>query len=175
MASFKYHLPNYFFSLNFICFHVLHNVWRKKSEIFMMAKTFSCNDLFSRLWWSIRARLFSKSSLAWLQEFWNSSICLYDIKKKNMSKTTCPTGSFTCPGPSGSGKRQALSIYWWVMWFRCGFEYVAKNHHSVYIYIYTYRDSDWNLCWQSGNFFMPTPWQPCSVLLPRSLGHMYMM
>ena len=55
-----------------------------------------------------RARLFSKSSLAQLQEFWNSSICLYEIKKKNLSKSTCPTGSFTCPGPSGSGKQQAL-------------------------------------------------------------------
>ena len=32
------------------------------------------------------------------QEFWNYSICLYEIKKKNMSKSTCPTGSFTCPG-----------------------------------------------------------------------------
>ena len=58
----------------------------------------------------IRARLFSKSSLARLQEFWNSSICLYDIKKKNLSKSTCPTGGFTCPGPSGSGKRRALFI-----------------------------------------------------------------
>ena len=64
---------------------------------------------------SFRARLFSKSSLAWLQEFWNSSICLYEIKKKNLSKSTCPTGSFTCPGLSGSGKRRALVIlHWWV-------------------------------------------------------------
>ena len=55
-----------------------------------------------------RARLFSKSSLARLQEFWYYSICLYEIKKKNLSKSTCPTGSFTCPGPSGSGKRRAL-------------------------------------------------------------------
>ena len=39
----------------------------------------------------------SKSSLALIQEFWNSSICLYEIKKKNLSKSTCPTGSFTCP------------------------------------------------------------------------------
>ena len=30
------------------------------------------------------ACLFSKSSLAWLQEFWNSSICLYEIKRKNL-------------------------------------------------------------------------------------------
>ena len=34
-----------------------------------------------------------------LQEFWNSSICLlYEIKRKNLFKSTCPTGSFTCPG-----------------------------------------------------------------------------
>ena len=64
------------------------------------------NHLF-RAWMS-RARLFSKSSLARLQEFWNSSICLYEMKKKNLSKSTCPTGSFTCPGPSGSGKWPAL-------------------------------------------------------------------
>ena len=55
-----------------------------------------------------RARLFSKSSLSRLQEFWNSLICLYEIKKKNLSKFMCRTGSFTCPGPSGSGKRRAL-------------------------------------------------------------------
>ena len=55
-----------------------------------------------------RARLFSKSSFARLQEIWNSSICLYEIMKKNLSKSTCLTGSFTCPGLSGSGKRRAL-------------------------------------------------------------------
>ena len=55
-----------------------------------------------------RASLFSKSSLARLQEFWNSSICLYEIIRKNMFKSTCPTGIFTCPGPWGSGKRLAL-------------------------------------------------------------------
>ena len=45
---------------------------------------------------------------AQLHEFWNSSICLYEIKKKNLFKSTCPTGSFTCPGLSGSGKWRAL-------------------------------------------------------------------
>ena len=55
-----------------------------------------------------RARLFSKSSLAWLQEFWNSSICLHEIKKKNLSKSACLTGSFTYPGPTGSGRQRAL-------------------------------------------------------------------
>ena len=28
-------------------------------------------------------------------------------------------------------------IYWCIMWFSCGFEYIAKNHHRVYIYIVT--------------------------------------
>ena len=60
-----------------------------------------------------RACLFSKSSLARLQEFWNSSICFYEIKRKNLFKSTCPTGSFTCPGPSGSGKRRALHLMAW--------------------------------------------------------------
>ena len=55
-----------------------------------------------------RAWLFSKSSLARLKEFWNSLICLYETKRKNLFKSTCPTGSFTCPGPSGSEKRRAL-------------------------------------------------------------------
>ena len=36
----------------------------------------------------VRARLFSKSSLTRLQEFLNSSICLNEIKKKNLSKST---------------------------------------------------------------------------------------
>ena len=47
----------------------------------------------------IRACLFSKSSLAWLQEIWISSICLYEIERVNLFKSTCPTGSFTCPLP----------------------------------------------------------------------------
>ena len=56
-----------------------------------------------------RACLFSKSSLARLQEFWNSSICLYEIKRKKSVQIHL-TGSFTCPGPSGSGKRRALCL-----------------------------------------------------------------
>ena len=57
-----------------------------------------------------RASLFSKSSLARLQEFRNSSICLYiyEIKRKNLFKSTRLTSTFTCPRPSGSGKRRAL-------------------------------------------------------------------
>ena len=48
------------FFLNFICFHVLHNVWHKISTIFMMLKTFYCADLFSRplpVCWSIYWRI----------------------------------------------------------------------------------------------------------------------
>ena len=67
--SIKYHLPNDFF-LNFICFHVLHNLRRKIWTIFMLLKMFSCADLFSR-------------PLCW-------------------------------------------SIYWGIMWFLCGFDYIAK-------------------------------------------------
>ena len=55
-----------------------------------------------------RACLFSKSSLARLQESWNSSICLYEIKRKNLFKSICLTGSFSCAGPSSSGK-------WWAL------------------------------------------------------------
>ena len=75
-------------------------------------KSWITSSIFKNAVWSAntyRARLFSKSSLARLQEFWNSSICLYEIKKKNLSKSTCLTGSFTCLGPSGSGKRRALT------------------------------------------------------------------
>ena len=57
-----------------------------------------------------RACLFSKSSLARLQEFWNSPICLYEIKRKSLFKSTCPTGSFIWPGPSGNKKRRALYL-----------------------------------------------------------------
>ena len=53
------------------------------------------------------------------------------------------------------------SIYWWIMCLLYGLEYIAKNHHIIY------RDSDWNLCWQSGKFmksqgifFLPIMWQP---------------
>ena len=71
---FNNHSPKDFF-LNFICFHVLHNIWHKISTIFM--KTFSCADLPAR-------------PLCWI-------------------------------------------IYWWIMCFLCGFLYIAKNHHRVYI------------------------------------------
>ena len=107
------------FFLNFICFHVLHNVRHKIATIFMMLKTFSCADLFSRL-------------LCW-------------------------------------------SIYWWMMWFLCGFEYIAKNHHRIY------RDSDWNLCWMSGKsqiFFCQPCGNPafvlCAFYLESSLTMMFL-
>ena len=72
-----------------------------------------------------RACLFWKSSLARLQEFTgrNSSICLYEIKRKNLFKSTCPTGSFTCPGPSGSGKR-------WALW-KCSHSCVQRHIGTV--------------------------------------------
>ena len=36
------------------------------------------------------------------------SALLYKIKKKNLLKSTCPTGIFTCPGLPGSGKLWTL-------------------------------------------------------------------
>ena len=38
MSSFRYHLPTDFFSELYICFHVLHNVQHKISQMFMMLK-----------------------------------------------------------------------------------------------------------------------------------------
>ena len=64
-----------------------------------------------------------------LQEFWNSLICLYEIKRKNLFKSTCLTGSFTCPGPSGSGKRRALDIIKWKQ-FLCYWPFVRGIHRS---------------------------------------------
>ena len=58
-----------------------------------------------------RIGLPSKFLLAQPIEFCNSSICLYRIKKINLLKSTCLTGSFTCPGPSGSGKWRVLPSY----------------------------------------------------------------
>ena len=62
-------------------------------------------------WPQGRAPFFSKFLLARPIEFCNSSICLINkhrIMKKNVLKSTCPTGSFACPGPMGSGK-------WWAL------------------------------------------------------------
>ena len=56
-----------------------------------------------------RACLFSKSSLARLQEFWNSLICLYEIKEEKSVQIHLPDWLFYLPGPSGSGKRRALT------------------------------------------------------------------
>ena len=46
---------------------------------------------------------FSKFSLGRLPKFAFVNTRLYMIKKKKLSKSTCPTASFTCPGPSDSG------------------------------------------------------------------------
>ena len=99
------------------CFVACCKTWQslfltKKCVIYTTKLAWSRHDLSKVTWYDnkIRASLFSKSSFARLQEFWNSSICLYEIKRKNLSQSTCPTGSFTCPGPSGSGKRRALKI-----------------------------------------------------------------
>ena len=104
------------FFMNFICFHVLHNIRHKISTIFMMLKMFSCADLFSRL-------------LCW-------------------------------------------SIYWWIMWFPCGFEYITKITTG-------YISQQWlelvfavNIREKSGNYFLPTPWQtyycyPCTLFITK--------
>ena len=54
------------------------------------------------------------------------------------------------------------SIYWWIMWFRCGFEFIAKNHHRVYIATVTgiCVGNQGNVREKSGIFFLPNPWQP---------------
>ena len=58
---------------------------------------------------------------------------------------------------------QFWNIYWWIMWFLCGFEYIAKDHHRVYITTVTgiYVGNQGFVREKSGNFFLPTPWQPC--------------
>ena len=98
--------------------------------------------------------LFSKSSLARLQEFWNSSICLYEIKRKNLFKSTCPTGNFTCPGPSGSGKPRALCVKS-CMWSWSYDNLSPIAHALVHLSNLNSRSSDnyknkkilkWNLC-----------------------------
>ena len=57
-----------------------------------------------------RAPLFLKFLLVRLPKFCNSLIYLYRMKKKTLLKSTCPTCSFTCPGPSGSEKWWALAV-----------------------------------------------------------------
>ena len=83
---------------------------------------------------------FSKSSLAQLQEFWNSSICLYEIKRKNFFKSTCPTGRFTCPGPSGSGKRRALLGH--SEWHTQLFTKVWNIEYCWYVFIWNNQSTD---------------------------------
>ena len=84
--------------------------------------------------WTFRARLFSKSSLARLKEFWNFSICLYEIKKKNLSKSTCPTGSFTSQGRRAVGNGEP--------WPYCGAS-CSANHFVSYL-----QNADWySECW----------------------------
>ena len=89
------------FYLNLISFHVLRNVRCKILTIFMMLKTFSCADLFSR-------------PLCW-------------------------------------------SIYWWIMWFVCGFEYITKNHHRIATVTGICVGSQGNDKEKSGNFFFASP------------------
>ena len=102
--SFKYHLPNDCF-LNFICFHVLHDVQHKIPTIFMMLKMFSCADLFLR-------------PLCW-------------------------------------------SIYWWIMWFLCSFQCIAKITTGYILrqwleFVFAVREMSGKsqgifFCWPRGN------------------------
>ena len=56
--------------------------------------------------------------------------------------------------------RLCWSNYWWIMWFLCGFEYIAISPQGIY------RDSNWILCCRQGNVrkesgvFSATLWQP---------------
>ena len=97
-----------------ICLTMVH-LGTQSNDTWIKLQQFSIKKMHLKMlsgkWHSFlfsRACLFSKSSLAWLQKFWNSSICLYEIKRTNLFKSTCPTGSFTCPGLSGSGKWRAM-------------------------------------------------------------------
>ena len=59
------------------------------------------------------------------------------------------------------------SIYWWIMSFFLWFWIYWKNHHRVYITTVTgiSVSNQGNVREKSGNFFLPTPWQPWSGLL----------
>ena len=52
-------------------------------------------------------------------------------------------------------RQQCWSIYWWISWFLSGFEYIAKNHHRLYITTMTEIcvGSQGNVREKSGIFF----------------------
>ena len=65
------------------------------------------------------------------------------------------------------------SIYWWMMWFFLWFWIYSKNHHRVHIATVTGICvwSQGNVREKSGNFFLPTPWQPCFIYLKYTPGN----
>ena len=56
------------------------------------------------------------------------------------------------------------STYWWILWFLCCFEYIAKHHRRVYIARVTEIcvGRQGNVREKSAIFFLPAPWQPCT-------------
>ena len=95
------------FFLNFICFHVLHNVRHKVSTIFMMLKTFSCADLFSRpLCWSIYWRIM------WL-------LCGLECIAKNHHGVCIATVTGICVGSQGNVREKSGNVFLATPWQPC--------------------------------------------------------
>ena len=81
--------------------------------------------------------------------------CLYNVRHKistylMMLKTFSYADLFSRP--------LCWSIYWWMMWFLCGFGYIAKKHHRVYIT--TVTGISVGSQGKVREFFLPTRWQP---------------
>ena len=167
MSSFKYHSPDDFF-LNFICFHVLHNrasvSCRRPTHPSARYRSASAGILPLIIffdWPFTFLRLVQPLEMS-LQPLAKILVeALHNVRHKiwtvfMMLKTFSCADLFSRP--------LFWSIYWWIMWFLCGFEYIAKNHHWVYIATVTgiCVGNQGNVREKSGNFFLPTLWQPWS-------------
>ena len=85
---------------------------------------------------------------------------LHDVQHKILT-ILIPLKTFSCVDLFS--RPLCWSIYWWIMWLLCVFEYIAKNHNRVYITTVTgiHICSQGNVREKSGIFLLPTPWQPC--------------
>ena len=85
--------------------------------------------------------LFQFFYLLALQNYTFYNLLIYDIEKK-LLKSTCPTGSFTCPRPLGSGICQSSDrLVSWCIYASLGFDELILNHQYQHLGVYSMVDT----------------------------------
>ena len=130
-------------------------IWKNKANIFTFSIAGKCHDVSEECSGRGRVSSHNRKNLVRLLK-WMAIRRRFDFKTcfylMSHNKPDCET-SILVKKSSRNIRINMIrvatvraSIYWWIMRLLYGLERIAKNHHIIY------RDSDWNLCWQSGKF-----------------------